>query len=226
MRVILVLAAVVGCSLLWYESKLVRGTADDSDFLWAVRHPFAAYDVYFDSPNPELVRTLGSEQASGIAWMLAHMQTTATLLVDPPPSLRARMAEALGPIRALLHTPPNGDDKPDPIAPRIESQPPQQTPLSTGLDPGTPSPADVNRAGVDCKALIAISTPKIGDDGLRHSTVTCLNGFSGALTLRGGSWSLDAESSKLGTAMDKQKLDALINKNVPPPAPFAPAPKQ
>ena len=29
-----------------------------------------------------------------------------------------------------------------------------------------------------------------------------------------------------GSAMDKQKLDALINKNVPPPAPFAPAPKQ
>jgi membrane protein required for colicin V production len=27
-------------------------------------------------------------------------------------------------------------------------------------------------------------------------------------------------------ATDKQKLDALINKNVPPPAPFAPAPKQ
>ena len=26
--------------------------------------------------------------------------------------------------------------------------------------------------------------------------------------------------------LDKQKLDALINKNVPPPAPFAPAPKQ
>jgi membrane protein required for colicin V production len=29
-----------------------------------------------------------------------------------------------------------------------------------------------------------------------------------------------------GSATDKQKLDALINKNVPPPAPFAPAPKQ
>ena len=28
-----------------------------------------------------------------------------------------------------------------------------------------------------------------------------------------------------GAATDKQKLDALINKNVPPPAPFAPAPK-
>ena len=106
MKVILVLAAVVGCSLLWYESKLVEGTADDSDFLWAVRHPFAAYDVYFDSPNPELARNLGSEQASGVAWMLAHMQTTATLLVDPPPSLRAKMKETLGAMRALLHTPP------------------------------------------------------------------------------------------------------------------------
>ena len=28
------------------------------------------------------------------------------------------------------------------------------------------------------------------------------------------------------SATDKQKLDALINKNVPPPAPFAPSPKQ
>jgi membrane protein required for colicin V production len=31
--------------------------------------------------------------------------------------------------------------------------------------------------------------------------------------------------STAGAATDKQKLDALINKNVPPPAPFAPAPK-
>jgi hypothetical protein len=122
MKLLLVLAAVVGCTLLWY-SQLIKGTADDSDFLWAVRHPFAAYDVYIDRPNPELVRTLASEQASSAAWMLAHMQTTATLLVDPPPSLRAKMTEALGPMRALLHTQPHGDDKSNLIAPRVESPP-------------------------------------------------------------------------------------------------------
>ena len=32
--------------------------------------------------------------------------------------------------------------------------------------------------------------------------------------------------STAGAVTDKQKLDALINKNVPPPAPFAPSPKQ
>ena len=59
----------------------------------------------------------------------------------------------------------------------------------------TPSPTDLSRAGVDCKALIAISTPKIGDDGLKHSTVTCLNAGSGVMTmtLRDGTWSLDAQ---------------------------------
>jgi membrane protein required for colicin V production len=36
----------------------------------------------------------------------------------------------------------------------------------------------------------------------------------------------DSTAGANGSAMDKQKLDALINKNVPPPAPFAPAPKQ
>jgi membrane protein required for colicin V production len=36
----------------------------------------------------------------------------------------------------------------------------------------------------------------------------------------------DSTAGPNGSAMDKQKLDALINKNVPPPAPFAPAPKQ
>jgi membrane protein required for colicin V production len=34
------------------------------------------------------------------------------------------------------------------------------------------------------------------------------------------------DSTASGAATDKQKLDALINKNVPTPAPFAPAPKQ
>src|SRR5271167_745304 len=34
------------------------------------------------------------------------------------------------------------------------------------------------------------------------------------------------DSTASGATTDKQKLDALINKNVPPPAPFAPAPKQ
>jgi membrane protein required for colicin V production len=34
------------------------------------------------------------------------------------------------------------------------------------------------------------------------------------------------DSSAGASSSDKQKLDALINKNVPPPAPFAPAPKQ
>jgi membrane protein required for colicin V production len=34
------------------------------------------------------------------------------------------------------------------------------------------------------------------------------------------------DSSVSGLTTDKQKLDALINKNVPAPAPFAPAPKQ
>ena len=29
-------------------------------------------------------------------------------------------------------------------------------------------------------------------DGLKHSTITCLNGFSGAMTLRNDTWSLDA----------------------------------
>jgi membrane protein required for colicin V production len=36
----------------------------------------------------------------------------------------------------------------------------------------------------------------------------------------------DSTGAANGSATDKQKLDALINKNVPPPAPFAPAPKQ
>jgi membrane protein required for colicin V production len=36
----------------------------------------------------------------------------------------------------------------------------------------------------------------------------------------------DSTAGASGSALDKQKLDALINKNVPPPAPFAPAPKQ
>jgi membrane protein required for colicin V production len=35
----------------------------------------------------------------------------------------------------------------------------------------------------------------------------------------------DSTGGANGSATDKQKLDALINKNVPPPAPFAPAPK-
>jgi membrane protein required for colicin V production len=34
------------------------------------------------------------------------------------------------------------------------------------------------------------------------------------------------DSTAGANSSDKQKLDALINKNVPPPAPFAPAPKQ
>jgi membrane protein required for colicin V production len=36
----------------------------------------------------------------------------------------------------------------------------------------------------------------------------------------------DTTAGANSSAMDKQKLDALINKNVPAPAPFAPAPKQ
>jgi membrane protein required for colicin V production len=36
----------------------------------------------------------------------------------------------------------------------------------------------------------------------------------------------DSTAGASGSTTDKQKLDALINKNVPPPAPFAPAPKQ
>jgi membrane protein required for colicin V production len=36
----------------------------------------------------------------------------------------------------------------------------------------------------------------------------------------------DSTGGASGSALDKQKLDALINKNVPAPAPFAPAPKQ
>ena len=36
----------------------------------------------------------------------------------------------------------------------------------------------------------------------------------------------DSTAGSSGSALDKQKLDALINKNVPAPAPFAPAPKQ
>jgi membrane protein required for colicin V production len=36
----------------------------------------------------------------------------------------------------------------------------------------------------------------------------------------------DATAGSSGSALDKQKLDALINKNVPASAPFAPAPKQ
>ncbi len=36
----------------------------------------------------------------------------------------------------------------------------------------------------------------------------------------------DSTAGANGSNPDKQKLDALINKNVPPPAPFAPAPKQ
>lgn len=43
----------------------------------------------------------------------------------------------------------------------------------------TPASADVQRAGVACKALIGISTPKTGGDGLMHSTITCIEGFSG-----------------------------------------------
>jgi membrane protein required for colicin V production len=35
-----------------------------------------------------------------------------------------------------------------------------------------------------------------------------------------------SDSGSSGSALDKQKLDALINKNAPAPAPFAPAPKQ
>jgi len=35
-----------------------------------------------------------------------------------------------------------------------------------------------------------------------------------------------SDSTAGANSSDKQKLDALINKNVPPPAPFAPAPKQ
>jgi membrane protein required for colicin V production len=36
----------------------------------------------------------------------------------------------------------------------------------------------------------------------------------------------DSTAGSSGSALDKQKLDALINKNAPAPAPFAPAPKQ
>jgi membrane protein required for colicin V production len=36
----------------------------------------------------------------------------------------------------------------------------------------------------------------------------------------------DSTAGASTSTSDKQKLDALINKNVPPPAPFAPAPKQ
>ena len=36
----------------------------------------------------------------------------------------------------------------------------------------------------------------------------------------------DSTAGASNSSTDKQKLDALINKNVPPPAPFAPAPKQ
>jgi hypothetical protein len=173
-----VLAIVVGAGLLWFDSELSKGTGEDSDFLWALRHPFAAYDIYFDRPNPELAQTLGSEQAAGIAWMLAHPQTTATLVVDPPPSLRAKMAEALSAMRgALSVTPPNGDDKSPQVTPQIESLP------ATQNSSDRPSPADVQRGGVACSALIAISTPKIGDDGLKHSTVTCLNAGSAVMTM-------------------------------------------
>jgi len=37
---------------------------------------------------------------------------------------------------------------------------------------------------------------------------------------------VDSTAAPSGPALDKQKLDALINKNVPTSAPFAPAPKQ
>ncbi len=60
----------------------------------------------------------------------------------------------------------------------------------------TPSPADVRRAGVSCKAIIATTGPHTGDDGLKHSNITCLDGFSGAMTLRDGTWSLDAPNVK------------------------------
>jgi membrane protein required for colicin V production len=36
----------------------------------------------------------------------------------------------------------------------------------------------------------------------------------------------DSTAGSSGSVLDKQKLDALINKNAPAPAPFAPAPKQ
>jgi membrane protein required for colicin V production len=36
----------------------------------------------------------------------------------------------------------------------------------------------------------------------------------------------DSAAGTNSSTTDKQKLDALINKNIPPPAPFAPAPKQ
>jgi membrane protein required for colicin V production len=36
----------------------------------------------------------------------------------------------------------------------------------------------------------------------------------------------DSAAGASSSTSDKQKLDALINKNIPPPAPFAPAPKQ
>jgi membrane protein required for colicin V production len=36
----------------------------------------------------------------------------------------------------------------------------------------------------------------------------------------------DSAAGASNSTTDKQKLDALINKNIPPPAPFAPAPKQ
>jgi membrane protein required for colicin V production len=36
----------------------------------------------------------------------------------------------------------------------------------------------------------------------------------------------DSAAASGGSSLDKQKLDALINKNVPQPAPFGPAPKQ
>jgi hypothetical protein len=49
----------------------------------------------------------------------------------------------------------------------------------------------VRRAGASCKAIIAITGPQTGDDGLKHSNITCLDGFDGAMTLRDGTWSLD-----------------------------------
>ena len=68
-----------------------------------------------------------------------------------------------------------------------------KTNATSALRSDTPSPSDLQRVGVACKALIAISTPKIGIDGLEHSTITCLNGFSGAMTLKDGMWSLDSK---------------------------------
>lgn len=89
----------------------------------------------------------------------------------------------------------------------------------------TPSPDDVQRGGVACSALIAISTPKLGDDGLKHSIVTCLNAGSGvvAMTLRDGTWSVDAPNHKepsVGTTQPPatvSKETAIDLRCTPPP---------